>query len=80
MEECAICLEPMKTDVTLLTCLHKFHTICILNHRISYNNDKCPLCREKAKFMNRCNLNYNKDGSISYTPYKIKSVGCCNIM
>ena len=80
MEECAICLEYMETDVTLLTCLHKYHTACILYSRITYNQLMCPLCRKEALFMARCNLKYNSDNSVSYIPYKLPKVGCCNIM
>ena len=79
MEECAICLEVMKTDVTLLSCLHKFHTLCILNNRMIYRKHHCPICREEARFVARCNLKYNDDCSVSYSPYKDPKM-CCNIM
>lgn len=78
MEDCAICLEPMKTDIVLLRCLHKFHTECILHSRVNHNNFGCPICRRNAEFLTRCNIKKNTDGSISYTPFREKC--CCSIM
>lgn len=77
MEECVICLEIMKTDIILLNCLHKFHTLCILKYKNSYNCSLCPICRQDAIFMTRCNLRENKDGSVSYMARKNT---CCEIM
>ena len=80
MEECSICLEIMETDIILLTCLHKFHTSCILLYKAIYKNKPCPICRVKSTILSRCNIKKNKDGSISYTLYKIPETFCCNIL
>ena len=79
MEECSICLELMKTDVTLLRCLHTFHTSCILKYRMRYKKTLCPICRRDAIFVSRCNLTENQDGTIAYSQFK-EPRGCCNIM
>lgn len=77
MLECPICLGDMKTDVTLLECLHKYHTSCILEYRKTVDVFLCPICRYQAKFLTRCDLKYNTDGSVSYKPMKKCS---CNVM
>ena len=42
--ECSICFEPMKKNITIaLPCGHIFHTKCI-KQALIYNN-KCPNCR-----------------------------------
>ena len=42
--ECSLCLEPMKKNITIaLPCGHIFHTKCI-KQALIYNN-KCPNCR-----------------------------------
>ena len=42
--ECPLCLEPMKKNITIaLPCGHIFHTKCI-KQALHYNN-KCPNCR-----------------------------------
>jgi hypothetical protein len=42
--ECSICFEPMKKNITIaLPCGHIFHTKCI-KQALRYNN-KCPNCR-----------------------------------
>jgi len=42
--ECPLCLEPMKKNITIaLPCGHIFHTKCI-KEALRYNN-KCPNCR-----------------------------------
>ena len=42
--ECPLCLEPMKKNITIaLPCGHIFHTKCI-KQALRYNN-KCPNCR-----------------------------------
>ena len=41
---CAICLEPMETDIySLPECIHKYHTNCIM-HWFRAGHNKCPLC------------------------------------
>ena len=77
MIECPICLGNMKTDITLLGCLHKYHTLCILEYRKRSDIFLCPMCRSEGEFLTRCNLKYNPDGSVSYKPMK-KCL--CNIM
>ncbi|KAF2549816.1 hypothetical protein F2Q68_00034083 [Brassica cretica] len=44
-QECAICLDQLKTGETLvhLPCTHKFHSICLLPWLDT--NAYCPYCR-----------------------------------
>lgn len=42
-EECSICLETIKLQLTL-PCSHKFCYLCLKEARIK-NLDRCPLCR-----------------------------------
>jgi len=80
MEECTICLEPLKTDITILRCLHKFHTGCILKYKYRHKQNFCPICRRKSIFLSRCNVEKNEDNTLSYTEFKETKNKCCNIM
>jgi hypothetical protein len=46
MNECSICLEPIRASNESLTleCCHKYHVDCI--KRWKQNNESCPLCRD----------------------------------
>lgn len=45
MNECTICLEPMRSSEESLTleCHHGYHVDCIKKWK--ENNESCPLCR-----------------------------------
>lgn len=40
---CAICLEPLKTDIRKTHCNHRFHRKCLT--QVCDKDMKCPLCR-----------------------------------
>lgn len=42
--ECAICHEPLTTNVRVLKCGHKFHTQCV-ETLLRYGHNRCPFCR-----------------------------------
>ncbi len=43
-DECTICLELLKEDITLKNCNHSFHISCLKNwHKTNRN---CPICRK----------------------------------
>lgn len=53
LEDCAICLFPMKSNssqITALACAHCFHTICVNKLCKHSENDMiiCPLCRDTS--------------------------------
>ncbi len=54
MAECAICLEPIKSNRSVLQCGHVFHSAC-MKKMIKYN-DTCPLCRKQVKLRYCCCL------------------------
>lgn len=75
MEECCICLEKLKADITLLKCLHKFHSKCLYN-TFKYSH-QCPLCREDIIIIanvDTCIIN----GTVTYV--KRKSFKKCVIL
>lgn len=78
MEECSICLESLEADITVLKCLHHFHTKCIINYVVKYKKDKCPICRSPAIYLNRCSIKY-VNGDPVYYKYTPK-VSCCSIL
>ena len=42
--ECCICLDYMENDISILSCLHKFHNECIINWFSKKNKSICPIC------------------------------------
>lgn len=52
MDECAICLGNLTSDIEILPCKHKFHSRCIKK----IHSNKCPLCRVSFK-----NVEINKE-------------------
>ena len=48
VEDCSICLSPLKTDIYTLSCNHQIHTKCY--KKLMNNNScffiSCPLCRD----------------------------------
>jgi len=52
MDECSICLEPLKDNIKLLNCNHKFHKTCI--DLWITKKSICPLCRIPIKQKFRC--------------------------
>ena len=43
--ECSICFEKLTSNVTILPCIHKYHSNCINEwHNHSYT---CPQCRKE---------------------------------
>ena len=45
-EECAICLDPLSSNVTqMLPCKHTFHKSCVSELRSFGINQVCPMCR-----------------------------------
>ena len=45
VEECAICMEPIYDEISVLSCNHIFHSSCILQWISRGDSPKCPLCR-----------------------------------
>ena len=47
---CAICLEPLKANQTVLElrCKHEYHRACILKWLKSSENPTCPCCKQPA--------------------------------
>lgn len=46
-QECCICMDQKeKTDICCLQCPHSFCGVCLTTTLKSYNEAKCPLCRE----------------------------------
>lgn len=41
--ECAICMEPITTEICTLACAHVFHSSCIL--QACQHDPRCPVCR-----------------------------------
>lgn len=67
MEECCICLDLLKTDITILKCLHKFHTKCLYDN-FKYSNT-CPLCRQDMYIIARVDACIVNE-SLTYVKYK----------
>ena len=44
-EDCAICMEQIINEITVLGCKHVFHSSCILELLSRGENNKCPFCR-----------------------------------
>lgn len=67
IESCIICTENIENNnIIILNCGHKYHTDCIIK-LLSYQDKKCPLCRESIKFevpenelQHRLNTNENQ--------------------
>ena len=74
MEECAICLDPLKTDLVVLHCFHKFHTKCIIKNK-KYSH-QCPICRNPMITISRVDY-VVKNGVGFYEPHIHKT---CNIL
>ena len=73
MEECCICLEPLKTDIAILKCFHKFHTKCL--YKCYRYSQECPLCREDIYAVARADL-VEDDGKFVYVPHRERKRGC----
>lgn len=43
---CAICRDPLLIDTIELSCGHVYHSLCLQDSFIKYEQKKCPLCRE----------------------------------
>ena len=57
MEDCAICLETLNTDIiNKWTCNHKFHSNCIKQ----WKTNSCPLCRTNDLQIN-INLTFREE-------------------
>ena len=60
IDKCAICLEPLITDLyTLPECSHSYHTNCIM-HWFRSNHTTCPLCNNQG-------INYCQSYYLSHT-------------
>jgi hypothetical protein len=44
-DDCSICMTPLRDNVVLTRCRHKFHSACVTPWLNSH--DTCPLCRNK---------------------------------
>ena len=74
-QECIICLEELKTDIVVLSCIHKnhYHYKC-LQQWINQNNTLskiCTICEEDVEIINIINEVPEK---------KPKIFSCCNIL
>lgn len=77
MEECAICLENMRTDISILCCFHKFHTNCIISWYLK--NKFCPICRSYITPISICDIKEDNQGNLVYVKRKQKK-NCCVIL
>ena len=60
--ECSICLEYMVYDIAILSCLHNFHTNCIIAWFTKKDKSICPICNNIVFISNTLNkkINYTK--------------------
>ena len=49
MEECSICLKPLKDDVLTTSCQHEFHDNCLREWKNKTISFTCPLCRSSLQ-------------------------------
>ncbi len=66
MSECAICLDPLESDLIVLNCKHTFHRKCILQN----SKNSCPLCREPICKEGLCEGNHDLIDYFSISNYK----------
>lgn len=67
-DECMICLEPLDTDVALLSCGHKYHFQCIQqwSKKIKTFTKLCSVCDKDVEIVNILNHNqkYGTDSRV----------------
>jgi hypothetical protein len=74
-QECIICLEELKTDIAVLSCIHKnhYHYKC-LQEWINTNNTLtqiCSICEDNVEIINIINEEPEKKPSL---------FSCCSIL
>ena len=72
MEECCICLDPLKNDIVIFRCLHKIHYRCF--QEWSKRSSLCPICRKEMFIITRADAAMDGDTTV-YTP-RSKQQGC----
>ena len=67
-DECMICLEPLDTDVAVLSCGHKYHFQCIQqwSKKIKTFTKLCSVCDKDVEIVNILNNNqkYGTDSKV----------------
>ena len=73
-DECMICLEPLYTDVAVLSCGHKYHFQCIQqwSKKIKTFTKLCSVCDTDVEIVNILNNNQN-DNQKHVTDSKVKN-------
>ena len=66
IQECIICLEPLKKDLVILECRHMYCVSCSLRH--FKNKSNCPLCQKEI--INKYDFN-NFNNEIIINEYEI---------
>jgi phage FluMu protein Com len=81
-EECIICFDPLKNEnISILNCLHKFHTKCIkkwFNTQTKNHIEKsCPLCKTGNTMITDIIIENN---DLEYNDQQINHTVCCEIV
>jgi hypothetical protein len=81
-DECYICLEPIKNNIAILNCGHKYHFDCI-SQWIKKKNDYrhiCVVCGDKeTEIISLKNISEkNKEENVSKSVFD--AFYCCNIL
>ena len=67
-DECMICLEPLDTDVAVLSCGHRYHFQCIQqwSKKIKTFTKLCSVCDKDVEIVNIINNNqkYGTDSKV----------------
>tara|TARA_B100000963_G_C22553132_1_gene637726 strand:- start:174 stop:851 length:678 start_codon:yes stop_codon:yes gene_type:complete len=69
IQECIICLEPLKKDLVILECQHMYCVSCSLRH--FKNKSNCPLCQKEI--INKYDSN-NLDNEVIINEYEITHI------
>lgn len=69
IQECIICLEPLKKDLVILECRHMYCVSCSLRH--FKNKSNCPLCQKEI--VNKYDFN-NFNNEIIINEYEINQM------
>ena len=81
MDDCIICLEPLKNNIAKLSCGHKYHFDCI-SEWINKKKDLrkiCPICRDNDIEITEVENVYIPQ-VVKTTESFFKNMFCCNIL
>jgi hypothetical protein len=78
-EECCICLEDMKNDITTMKCGHRIHKQCFNDFKnYTFENNKhllCPLCRKTIKTNYCANVESEECIMLSLSAFRLLMCG-----